>query len=1365
MSSVFRAVHEETGSIVAVKVLPRTLAKNVTLLQRFLREAKSAGALDHPNIVAIYDRGFDQGRHYLVLEYVEGRDLHDRVRMNGPMAPDDAVRFIREVAEGLHYAAGQGMVHRDVKPANLLMTPDGHAKIIDLGLALQTEDEDERVTREGTTVGTVDYMAPEQARDSRQTSERSDIYSLGCTFYFLLTGSAPYPGGSLSDKLARHYKAPIPDVREHRTDVSEELSLLIRKMMEKKPERRFADYLHLIAALDKLSEPSPPRSEEPILDALIDDDDDDEIGLLPTESVTPGSKNDSGDFAPSTHEQFLMAEIVDDDDDDDEPFPVPPATRRPPSSASKSRPRETPSKKESTRPADEFSLADLAALDAADDDGGKRRSGSRAAPSSMTVRTSKTPSEPKVPASSFQAMIEEEADEEPVYGSGGPTRRSIGDEVPLKTWIAAGVLIGLSLAILGFGVTTIIAMTKPAKPPEITETTPDEPVRPEPVETGNTNPRLTRQTRPTPPIPTKTVTAPVTTPAPTPVPVELVAAGPPPEEKNYTADWESRLFPESLNRPSTVTDRSKIVVRRAIEAGDEVQAPSLALALSRAVEVVEIADTGPFFEDDCQISSKTRVIRAREGIRPMIRIDFTSNEIVKEQTAKVILGGTKTDHLILEGLDIAVDVRDLPDHQTALFLCQGAELTLRNCSLTVVNANDSSRVNRFSIFRVEEGVKPNRIVLERSMIRGPVRTLFDIGSARASIVFDRSIVIGDSGPLIVLEPNEKAARTLYFHRSVIATRGPVLEITGRSPLPLVRSLGSTFARVDGATACPMIVSKTSFSGESASVLDWSGEDNVFVGWSGWLGSNLEASPRLAGVEKIRTTWIGSDQTSVDSPTPWPVSVLRDDLIPVDLASFAPDRRGTLYRIATPHPRLKDLTIGSLAKLTVPELSSSMIPPILSPSQSPTMGSSTSIQPPTPRKGMSVAPPVPNAIGPRAKADTPKSKSNPASNAPPRPPENLNLTFNVLDAPWSGDLGAFLAEKIVEGTLRATIQVRGSGVFAMSPIKLADGLSIGLFGDSTEGAKIPMLTFVPKPGVAGRSMIELHRGDLAIANLGFATDGTNRPLHWIYAEDSLLGLQHCRFREPGTSTPTVGPLIAFVARSAKPIAERVGPLASATNRPTAHLKNCLIWTGGEAISAELGRGVVDLENCLIISGGPAITLLPQKVAAEKFEADLVMERCTIAVDKTSIHLGPWLGDPLGPSRPWLISTRRCVFPKTQTGQSGALLQVDPDAMARGTLFWQSSADIYDLNRFLAPTGTQPSTIPPADLKKQWTDLWGLQHTRTDQGPNPRRNDQLLRYKDKERPKPGKVVPGALELDAKSFKDEGVDFALLPPSPKN
>ena len=221
MSSVFRAVHEETGHEVALKVLTRTLARNSTLLQRFMREARSAETLEHHNIVTIYDRGIDRGRHYLVLEYVPGGDFHEYVQRQRPAQHGRGGLGREECRRRTEVRRQPGLIHRDIKPSNILRTPAGQVKIIDLGLALQNEFEDERVTREGTTVGTVDYMAPEQARDSRATSIQSDIYSLGCTFYYFLTGVAAYPGGDITDKLTRHARSPVPDVRDLRLDVPE----------------------------------------------------------------------------------------------------------------------------------------------------------------------------------------------------------------------------------------------------------------------------------------------------------------------------------------------------------------------------------------------------------------------------------------------------------------------------------------------------------------------------------------------------------------------------------------------------------------------------------------------------------------------------------------------------------------------------------------------------------------------------------------------------------------------------------------------------------------------------------------------------------------------------------------------------------------------------------------------------------------------------------------------------------------------------------------------------------------------------------------------------------------------------------------
>ncbi len=280
MSSVFRAVHTESGNEVALKILPRSLAKNPTMLQRFLREAKSAEALFDPHIVEIFDRGTEDGRYYLVLEYVDGGDLHDRIRNEGPMPLHEAVDAIRSASLGLRHAAERGLIHRDIKPANLLRTSAGRVKLTDLGLALQIAEEDERVTRDGTTVGTVDYMAPEQARDSRATSLRSDIYSLGCTFYYLLTGQPPFPGGDVPEKLRRHAHQAPPDIRELRPDAPEELADLVKRMMAKKPERRFVDYDHLIDALNELPIASPDGpltaliddEDEPIATALIDDE-------------------------------------------------------------------------------------------------------------------------------------------------------------------------------------------------------------------------------------------------------------------------------------------------------------------------------------------------------------------------------------------------------------------------------------------------------------------------------------------------------------------------------------------------------------------------------------------------------------------------------------------------------------------------------------------------------------------------------------------------------------------------------------------------------------------------------------------------------------------------------------------------------------------------------------------------------------------------------------------------------------------------------------------------------------------------------------------------------------------------------------
>lgn len=309
MSSVFRAVHEGSGAEVAVKVLPRYLAKNPVLLQRFLREAQSAEALDHPNIVSIFDHGTEDGRYYLVLEYVRGLDLHDHVKRVGPLSLKLAVEVAEQAVEALEYATSKGLIHRDIKPANLLLGERDRLKVIDLGLALQREAEDERVTRDGTTVGTVDYMAPEQARDSRGATALSDQYSLGCTLYYLLTGLPPFPGGDIADKLRRHALSPAPDIRAHRSDAPPELAELIRRMMAKNPADRFPDLGALRAGIQAL--PASARvDDEPGLDfALLADEEEADFALGPARAavadvVTMMAAPAASDFKETSAEEL-----------------------------------------------------------------------------------------------------------------------------------------------------------------------------------------------------------------------------------------------------------------------------------------------------------------------------------------------------------------------------------------------------------------------------------------------------------------------------------------------------------------------------------------------------------------------------------------------------------------------------------------------------------------------------------------------------------------------------------------------------------------------------------------------------------------------------------------------------------------------------------------------------------------------------------------------------------------------------------------------------------------------------------------------------------------------------------------------------
>jgi serine/threonine-protein kinase len=267
MGRVFKAEHRTMGRIVALKVLSPGLVDTDRAQDLFLREVRAAARLVHPNIVTAYDANELNGRYFLVLEYVDGPNLDQLVKAQGALPVGLACDYIRQAALGLQCAHLQGMVHRDIKPANILVqrrgaddNVPGVVKISDFGLARlhapdavpvnASQHAGTILTRDNTVMGTPDYLSPEQARCLHKTDIRSDIYSLGCTFYFLLTGQVPHPGGNSLEKLIRHTTESPKPVSKFRTDVPPEIVAILDKMLARHPSQRYQTPADLAAALE-----------------------------------------------------------------------------------------------------------------------------------------------------------------------------------------------------------------------------------------------------------------------------------------------------------------------------------------------------------------------------------------------------------------------------------------------------------------------------------------------------------------------------------------------------------------------------------------------------------------------------------------------------------------------------------------------------------------------------------------------------------------------------------------------------------------------------------------------------------------------------------------------------------------------------------------------------------------------------------------------------------------------------------------------------------------------------------------------------------------------------------------------------------
>jgi serine/threonine-protein kinase len=262
VSQVFKAWHTSRNCIVALKVIHSDLLTNAEAVRRFEREMRVVGRLNHPNVVRAFEDDAIGAAHFYAMEFIEGTDLNKLVQLGGPLPPATACACIRQAALGLQHAHELGLIHRDIKPANLVLVK-AHGpqaadvvKILDFGLARLRASPDQGapdvLTAEGALIGTADYLSPEQAIDPRYVDTRADIYSLGCSFHFLLAGAPPYPGKSVVEKLYKHRTAPVPEAPGLPADIA----AVAKKMMAKKPDDRYQTPADVAKALEPLSSPA-----------------------------------------------------------------------------------------------------------------------------------------------------------------------------------------------------------------------------------------------------------------------------------------------------------------------------------------------------------------------------------------------------------------------------------------------------------------------------------------------------------------------------------------------------------------------------------------------------------------------------------------------------------------------------------------------------------------------------------------------------------------------------------------------------------------------------------------------------------------------------------------------------------------------------------------------------------------------------------------------------------------------------------------------------------------------------------------------------------------------------------------------------
>jgi eukaryotic-like serine/threonine-protein kinase len=1260
MGTVFLAVDTDLNRTVALKVLPKDRAANPVLVRRFKAEGQAAAQMEHPNIVRVFEAGEADGFLYMALEYVEGIDVYELVERRGVIPVKRSTDIIRQTTLALQHAHERGIVHRDIKPSNLLIKRDGSVKLADMGLARSVDETLEtNITRAGTTVGTVDYMSPEQARNSKAADVRSDIYSLGCTWYHMLTGHPPFPDGGMTNKLQAHAISTRPDPRAENDRVPEGIVAVIQRMMACKPDDRYQTPQELLDDLEATGK-MHRTVDESALAALADEgtaaqhveaDAEPVVRVGDIDQFDLSSLRESGEYETSE----------------------PPAESSRPA-AKPGRGRETREKKQGQRARTTSAGTEAPTHDEAAVPDGRRAFGplEPETPGRQQAAARRTPpaeEEPRAEQSKRKSAKQKPdrtpsgrrsrrgtattkgaaASEQPLAGPSQPvdgSTRGVDLEklkvvIPVALVIAALVGIGYALMRGGdsLGVSPAINPYAGEKPQDeigpakvaASDTTEDNKPEQEPSPGGDAEPRQVSEL---------------------PFPGAEDAARPAPDQLPLVPGWV-----DAFRRPAAQAQRSLVVRRRPDGSGQVATINDALDKLPREGGTVEIDGDGPFRLEAVTIRNRQRVrVQAAEGRQPVVQLippdDWKTGPLVSVQNT----------HLELQGLHFVLV--DPGPTAGEVFGIHNGNLALRDCTITL----ESQAPGDVTALRLrgrgsERGEAPSgKCLLENVVIRGANLTSVALEGPAAELVAGNCLLVAGNAPAIVLggaadgtsagdDSLSRGVRLLAT--TVLSTQAAIVlrhEASSDSPVPtdviIRRSLlgRPSGSGADDASAMTTLIGWPQGTGGLGAAriegLTVQLDQSLLVGWSRLLRLADAAGATLEQIPAETDAWRKF----------WNQGLRSDAVLAESIPLAAPGG-------ATPEAVHADLS--AIAR------SSGQLP----------------------------------GCRPNEFPDQPAGLMEHVVAAVRKPyePEGLGRGMKIAGEPVRFDLGLrrslsrFLASDACPDATH--VIAFGSGLKELEPLVI-ENKSIRLEFESTDKPLVIQPTAGREGAPPEEALITVRNGtlDLVAAPLKLpALSRRNYPRSTILLEDASLAVRYARIEGPLVDVDNAAPLIRIAN-------------AVATQQRYVLIESSFLVSLGPLVSGPVRWEALIARNSVLVTQTDAMTARVD--APDLSPAGIVLDHCTIATGGAAIRAD--VESSAADNTPALtLHARACIFagPVGRPTDSSVVVAHSAGAAQNHSLRWWGSLNGY--SERLSGSFIDGRS-EPGDFARDWLANWGQGH---------------------------------------------------------